>query len=290
MKVRHKAGIALPAAVLRGIVVHAQPHALARPPRPPNPAPVKVHLFSPSTRGDAAVSTAAQADIKDLQEQAFAQGRNEGYAAGRSDAQAESLVESRLAINEARQSAVEEGRAAGLKEGREAASAELEQVRAALLEEAAAEAKSRTERIERLLSDIESQAVRALWDAEDDLVALAHDVICRMLGSEALTPETIRAGVKSRLAQHGQRTRLAVHVHPDDILALQDSAGEGDDWRWVSDRSVQLGGVILRSPDGSLDARLETQLAALKEALLLARAERRADHVAAAALPGASSC
>lgn len=284
MKARHKAGMATPAAVLRGIAVHSQPHALARPPRPSIPIPVKVQALSVSTRTDAALGGAAQADRTALQEQAFADGHKEGYAAGRSDG----FADSRLAIDAALESAADEGRALGLKEGREAARAELEQARTTLLEEAAAEMKSRAERLERLLSGIESQAASALWDAEDDLVALAHEVICRVLGSEALAAETIRAGVKSLLAQHGQRTRLAVHVHPDDIVALQGNVGGGDPWRWVPDQSVQLGGVILRSPEGSLDARLETQLAALKEALLAARAERRVQYTAAA-LPGDSS-
>jgi flagellar assembly protein FliH len=289
MKARHKAGIAPPAAVLRGIAMNSQPHALARPPRPSIPSPVKVHALPASMRANATLGNPAEADHKVLQEQAFADGHNEGYAAGRSDALAETLANSRLAIDTALERAVDEGRALGLKEGREAASAELEQARTTLFDAAAAETKCQAERLERLLSGIESQAAKALWDVEDDLVALAHEVICRVLGCEALAPETIRGGVKSLLAQHGQRTRLAVHVHPDDIVALQGNGGNGDPWRWVADQSVELGGVILRSRDGSLDARLETQLAALNETLLAARAERRAQHVVAASLPGDSS-
>lgn len=275
MKAKHKAGTALPAPVLRGIVMHAQPHALARPARSSlQPPAAKVHALPPSTRGDAGGS----ADRRASYEQAFADGRKEGYAAGRSDAQADNEAQLQLAIDAARASAVDEGRAQGLKEGRELADAELAQAKKVALEEAGAERRLQAERVERLLSGIERQAAKALWDAEDDLVALAHDAICRVLGDEASAPGTIGAIVRHLLGQHGQRTRLSVHVHPDDMAALQDDARAGDEWRWVADRSVQLGGVILRSPEGSLDARLETQLAALKEALLATRAQRCADH------------
>lgn len=283
MKTRPKA----PAAVLRGIVIHTQPHTLARPSRSAAQAPgVKVHALPPSPRGDI-VNTGS--DHKALQQQAFAKGREEGYAAGRTDAHAETQGQLQIALDAARARAVDEWRAQGLKEGLEAASAELEHARKLLLEETAAETRSRKERLERLLSGIESQAAKALSHAEDDLVALAHDVICRMLGAQAVAPETIRAEVKSLLAQYGARSPLAVHVHPDDLAALEATGGDGDPWGWVADHSVQLGGMILRSPDGSLDARLENQLAALKEALLRARAQRRADYLAAASLPAVAS-
>lgn len=277
MKAKHKAGTALPIPVLRGIVMHAQPHALARPSRSSLQSPAaKVHALPPSARGDAAESIGA--DRRASFEQAFAEGRKEGYAAGLSDAQAENEAQLQTAIDAARTSAVDEGRAEGLKEGREMAAAELERLQMIALEKAGAELRAQAERFERLLSGVESQAAKALWDAEDDLVALAHDAICRVLGSEASAPGTIRAVVRHLLGQHGQRTRLSVHVHPEDMAALQQDARAGDEWRWVADRSVQLGGVVLRSPEGSLDARLETQLAALKEALLATRAERRTNH------------
>ena len=84
--------------------------------------------------------------------------------------------------------------------------------------------------------------------------------------------------VKQLIAQQERRAQVVVHLHPDDLDALsrEDRGSDDGAWQWVGDSSVQLGGVILRSPEGSLDARLETQLAALREALLAVRRERRA--------------
>ena len=49
--------------------------------------------------------------------------------------------------------------------------------------------------------------------------------------------------------------------------------------RWVADPEVTLGGCMLRSSEGALDARLEVQLQALKASLVTTRASRR--HLAA---------
>ena len=46
-------------------------------------------------------------------------------------------------------------------------------------------------------------------------------------------------------------------------------------WEWVADPAIATGGVVLRSPQGSLDARLDAQLRALGEALVAQRDERR---------------
>ena len=78
------------------------------------------------------------------------------------------------------------------------------------------------------------------------------------------------------LREHGSRTPLAVHVHPDDFEWMSHTPpGRAVAWEWVADPSIALGGVVLRSPQGSLDARLDTQMRALAEALLAQREERR---------------
>jgi flagellar assembly protein FliH len=73
---------------------------------------------------------------------------------------------------------------------------------------------------------------------------------------------------------------LTLHVHPDDLAALKaDPAFEtwlarreaGSALRLAGDSSLRLGGVLLRSQHGSLDARMETQLQSLKSMLLQTR-------------------
>ena len=92
-----------------------------------------------------------------------------------------------------------------------------------------------------------------------------------------LAARTGVVAVAKLLVQHGTKDQLAVHVHPSDAALLAAGRDGNEAWRWVADDAVQLGGVILRSPEGSLDARLEIQLAALREALLKTRAQRAED-------------
>jgi len=276
VKAKRKADIPQSAPVLRGIVMTAQPHALVRPARAMVVPPVKMHPLPPPARPEPAAEAAGRKASH--HEQAFAEGRKEGYAAGRADAMAEGEQALAAAIGEARARAIEEGRLEGLRQGRGEAKIELERAQAQALDEAAGAVRERLELLDRLLKAVEAQAAQRLADAEDDLVALAHETVCRILGREAAQPSALRAMVKHLLVQREQRAQLAVHVHPDDLEALShEEPGRGDGaWQWVGDNSVQLGGVILRSPEGSLDARLETQLGALRDALLAVRRERRA--------------
>jgi len=78
------------------------------------------------------------------------------------------------------------------------------------------------------------------------------------------------------------RQPAAVHLHPDDLQTLQNEPGwtpsqiGGNDVRWVASPQVALGGCIVESPEGGLDARIETQLDALRELLLQTRRAARA--------------
>jgi flagellar assembly protein FliH len=276
MSAKHLADAPLSASVLRGVTLHAQPHALVRPGRPGAiAAPAKVHPMTPSARGEPAMDPGPDRTTR-TDEQAFADGRQDGYAAGHAAAVAEGRQALQEAIDLERARAADEGRATGLAEGRQQAQAELERARLEAADAANAAVEQRLSRLDDLLDGLAADLAKRLAEAEDDLVALGHEALCRILGEEAATPAAMRAMVKHLLARHGQRAQLAVHVHPDDLDALsQDGGAAGEAWRWVGDNSVQLGGVILRSPEGSLDARLETQLSALGEALLMVRRDRK---------------
>ncbi len=257
--------------VLRGVEVHAQPHTLIRAGRGSiGMTAGRVHLLTPSHRPESlhdialAVTTPACA-------QAFAEGRDEGYAAGRLAAAAQEQQARQAVIDQARVGAAEEGRLQGLCAGRAEARDELEQA----LKEAQATVSDRLERLEQMLCAVAKEGARRLADSEDELIALSYEATCRVLGSEAATLAGIRSMVKHLLASHGHREQFAVHVHPDDLPLVSQGAGQvGESWRWVGDDSVQLGGLVLRSAQGTLDARLEVQLAALAEALLTVRRNR----------------
>lgn len=140
---------------------------------------------------------------------------------------------------------------------------------------------------EQLLRRMPSELNTYLSGAEDDILGLAFDVICRVLGEQAATAQGLRDALAQALkAWHG-RAPLSVHLHPDDLSLLKADAeslqmlaaagfnAERSSLRWVSDPKVQLGGCLLRSSEGALDARLETQMEALKNSLRQTREARQ---------------
>jgi flagellar assembly protein FliH len=277
------------AVVLRGIRLHSQPHALKR--------PVVTVTESLATTPPSGLDQLAASDVLESEaashaayEAGFADGRKQGFVAGQAAATAEGARALRAALEETRAQAAIEGRLEGLAKGRDEGHAQASQVRNLAQAQADEAARDRLDRLDRVLQAVIAQTAQQLEQAEDDLVALSHEAVCRILGTQAAQPERLRSMVAHLLAQHGLRAQLAVHVHPDDLAALLLEAGQDGErpWRWVGDSAVQLGGVVLRSPEGSLDARLETQLAALGETLLAVRRNRKAaaesDAVAAPAV------
>lgn len=199
----------------------------------------------------------------------------------------------------------------GLKAGRAAADAELEQRAQALsreqaqLQEAMArlqgeqkqlqqqrlageqQAAAQRESMQRLLQQLPAAWERYLQDAEEDMLSLAFEAVCRIMGEQAVSRDGARAILQRTVqAWHGRRP-LSVHVHPDDLEALQADAqlrqmlsasgftADRQTLRWVADPGVQLGGCLLRSEEGALDARLEVQMQALRSTLTQAREVRR---------------
>ncbi|WP_373851511.1 FliH/SctL family protein, partial [Delftia acidovorans] len=126
-----------------------------------------------------------------------------------------------------------------------------------------------------------------LQAAEEDMLSLVFEAVCRITGEQAVSRDGARAMLQRTVqAWHGRRP-LSVHVHPDDLDALQSDAqlrqmlsasgftAERQTLRWVADPEVQLGGCLLRSEEGALDARLEVQLQALRASLAQTREVRR---------------
>jgi flagellar assembly protein FliH len=181
----------------------------------------------------------------------------------------------------------EDGRAQGLTEGREAGRQQAE--RDARAAHDAAEA--RLGRLDELLQGVSAELARRLEAAEDDMIALCHAAICRILGEEIvardgaaqLVRQAVReggfVGAASRLGQ------LAIHVHPTDCAALEGNAmlaawlhqhSAAGVIRWVPDEQVKLGGCLVRSGEGTVDARLETQMTALQRMLAEGRKATKA--------------
>ena len=238
--------------ILRDVHLHDGAYPLARPLRP---------------------GKAGQADeaVLATPESQLAASYAEGFAAGRAAQADELAMQQQLAMDQeiktCKEQAALEGHAEGLAKG-------LEEARLAA-QEGHAEMQRRIASLGLLLDAFSSQ-LEATWGAvESDLVGLCHEVVCKILGESAATPQGIRAMVAQALETLSGEP-LAVHLHPEDLDACTAGMNSGARWRWIADRSIQLGGIIVRGRDGSLDATLDTQLKVLSETLLSVRRGRSA--------------
>lgn len=139
----------------------------------------------------------------------------------------------------------------------------------------------------RLMRSVSSEIVQRLQESEDDILELAFAMVSRVLGANAATQAGLRQQIEQALQNWHLSSSPLIHLHPDDVAWMQtdvgwDSALGGaalgaDDPvpRLVADASVSVGGCVLRSADGELDARLDMQIEAMKTALVQARNARR---------------
>lgn len=131
------------------------------------------------------------------------------------------------------------------------------------------------QQVQALLRSVGDQQRRLAVEAEDLLVEIAFAALCRVLGKAAPTPEAVRAMVRHSTAELSERDEVQVRLHPDDARLLAEHAGSDPaGLRLLADAAVRLGGCMVDTPAGTLDARLETQLAELAQVLLVTRAER----------------
>lgn len=115
-----------------------------------------------------------------------------------------------------------------------------------------------------------------LEGSQDLVVAVAYEAVVKVLGAAAATPEGVRAVVAQAISHARQQEKLIVRVPVadyrlliDDLPATNPLARPGIELR--PDPQLAEGGCIIETDAGQLDARLSTQLAALRVVLLQAR-------------------
>lgn len=114
-------------------------------------------------------------------------------------------------------------------------------------------------------------------DAEDVIVEIAYESVCKILGDALCRREGVVAVVRTILQGLRERERLLIRVAPSDLALLESGRKEifpkGDNAliELVGDERVNLGGCLVETAGGTLDGRLETQMQRLRETLLSAR-------------------
>lgn len=167
------------------------------------------------------------------------------------------------------ESAKEVARQRGFLEGKQAG-----------IEEAKIEFAEQLKQLEALSAKVQAAVKSNVLDLEELAVALSFEAVCKIMGSTAHSSESVRAMVKQVLKQSANSSEVVVHLHPADLRSLRelgvpDFADQTQaKVSWLADTSLQLGGCLVEVDGGVLDARLETQIGALKSCLLAARANQ----------------
>jgi len=225
--------------VLRGASTHAQPRHLPRSPRSTSAGPAAVREPADSS------ALTAPADA------GFQQGLEEGRAAG---------------LREGLQGAQQR-----IDDAMRAARQEFEQLANQRLQEFKSEAGARLAQLERLLTGFDAATARRLSELEADAIALAYGAVCKLLGDQAGDAAAIAAIVQQGMAQLRGSTLLAVRMNDNDLrVLLGDEQGRrlqaaAPQLQWIADATVTAGGCLIDTTAGGLDARLDTQLAALRK-------------------------
>ncbi len=193
--------------------------------------------------------------------------------------------ESRLLLNqEALEKNFQLGYAKGWEEGQSFERNAIEARRLAAEKAAAEASRKQSDQFNSTLNTLSLQIEQRLTASEDDMIALCYEVVSKIAGNLAATPEGVKHILHQSIARMKPGQKMALHMHPSD-LALFGDINDATGWlrqhhpmeniQLVADRSIPFGGVILRSELGALDARLDVQLQLFKDTLLGLRTNRK---------------
>lgn len=256
--------------LLRGVEIEPLPHMLARPHRVQAVAPVQAavkkhesaHVLDglPSAAPDAAPPAAVTLLPDAVYEQARAKGLEEGRAAGL-----------QLGLKDARERIDEATRTA-----QAAAGADLERATSRLTQQWT----DRLAKLDAVTCAFEDRLASHWTALEADAVVLAFETVCRLLANAAGQRETVEALVAQAMC--GLRSQpMRVRLNAADLALLDHADANGGTGlrarhpgiEWVADAAVRVGGCLIDSAAGTLDARLDTQLQRLLQNWRTASAE-----------------
>jgi flagellar assembly protein FliH len=182
--------------------------------------------------------------------------------------QAAPQIDHQALLEAARRDAYEagyaEGAAKGLAEGDEKA------------KRAAAE---RRAELDRIAASVERAHGEALASIEDVALGVAWEALCKILGDTIATPEGIQALVRQCANQARAEEKISIRLCPADLELLREGGhepqNEARQIEFVADPTIEMGGCIVETAAGSIDGKLDTQLARLRDTLLAIRRSRQ---------------
>ena len=130
---------------------------------------------------------------------------------------------------------------------------------------------------EKTLRDAEEATLDYLMKAENDVVAIAMEVVEKVLPQHFIdVPQMVLPLVKEAILKVCDQKKLVVSVPPDAydfVLMARDELRQilsaGDAVLEIhADEALKPGDCLIETPNGSVDARLATQIELIKQAVL----------------------
>jgi flagellar assembly protein FliH len=123
------------------------------------------------------------------------------------------------------------------------------------------------------VESLQAERLEMATRLEAHAVDLALFLAEKVLGAAvAVQPELVVEAVRGALRGLVERERVTVLVHPDDLEVVRDamsdlrgSLGGIEHCEVQAERRVSRGGAVVRTPEGDIDARVETKLQRARE-------------------------
>lgn len=207
---------------------------------------------------------AEAASLKAQAEKALKEARQEAAAL-----LAKAQADLQLRTLESQQKGQAEGFAKGSQEGQELGRKKGE-------EEGRQQWKALIDRWSGILDQTVKDKGAYLADREQVIVRLAVEIASKVLAEHVKAePDSVLNLVRHAIHKATDRSRLSIHLNPEDInkaLLADESSfrlAEGvKQIEFLADEKVMAGGVLIETPSGTIDARIETQLEEVSKSLL----------------------
>lgn len=166
------------------------------------------------------------------------------------------------------QQAKEDGRQSGYEEG-------LEQGKKAALEQMQQNLNDAVMRAEHTLHLSQQEAQAMLASAERQIIDIAMSVARKILAREIEeNPMVVLPIIKTALEKVRDQEQIVIRVNHEDFdmalqakQDLQKMIGREQALTITADHAVDIGGCMIETPNGTVDARLDTQFEAVQQAL-----------------------
>jgi len=147
------------------------------------------------------------------------------------------------------------------------------------LETSLQEWRAKLEDMDLLVEAFQKEREELMPKLEDDFAAIVFEAVTAIIGDAASNKRVVQEAVRKAVADVAGDSPITIRVCPSQFDQLSNSEEMSFVGRrkgaveWVEDARVELGGCIVETGRGTLDARLETQVDRLRRALLTARSQ-----------------